>query len=98
MTSSLVLRLSLVAVAAFLLIAGLVDAVRGEGRGILDIAGAGLILAGVVLEASGSIRLGRAARRRRQVVAATTAEMRASRSAPSSDGPGSALRSRTALK
>lgn len=88
----------MVAVGSALLIVGLAETAHGRGWGFLALVGAAGILLCVTLEASGIIRVPRAAVRRRQVVAATTAEINASRSVPSSVGPGSALRSRTALK
>ncbi len=98
MLLSLVGRLASVAIGSALLIVGLAEIVGGRWWGFLAIVGAAGVLLGVALEASGIVRVPRRGDRRSQVVAATTAEMSASRSVPSSAGPGSALRSRTALK
>ena len=98
MTSFMIARFALVAAAGALLIVGIAGALRAEWWGILATIGAVLILWGVALTASKDSAPARSTSRGRQVVAATTAEMRASRSAPSSAGPGRALRSSTALK
>ncbi|WP_022878379.1 hypothetical protein [Microbacterium sp. B19] len=59
MTSSLVARLALVAAGSSLLLVGVADAARGQEWALPEVAGAGALLLGVALEASGIVRIGR---------------------------------------